>query len=339
MTSDQAKPATVTADTSPPTPPVCAAPSTDEPADAAFALAPTHDTPLIPVITPPPDGEPPAAADAAFGGETGLVSRRALVTGSAAPDSAAGRSTVPETWKWLWKDTLGRVAPFVVAAGIYARMSGLGWAGIGVRRSTARELGQDLAWGVAIGLPLAGLAAAFRARVAPRYRLPTAADQALQTLFYLAINAPAEELFWRGFVQTMTINSVGRLTRRMGRSGRRAESAAGAPLASAPTEAAPQQEAASGQLAREPGVAAAALGWALTTAIFGAYHRLGGWSWRSIAGVTAAGGVFGAVYLIPRKRRTILPSAIIHGLATAAFLSWGDAALHALSRRRRRARI
>jgi hypothetical protein len=71
------------------------------------------------------------------------------------------------------------------------------------------------------------------------------------------------------------------------------------------------------------------LGWAGVTAVFGAYHRLGGWSWRSIAGVTAAGGLFGALYALP-KRRSILPAIIAHGFATAGFLNWGDTALHAL---------
>lgn len=260
----------------------------------------------------------------------GFVSRRALVTAPAASATEVARSTPGETWKWLWKDTLGRVVPFVVAAGVYARWSGLGWSGIGVRRSTLRELGRDVAWGVALGMPLAGLAAAFRAWVAPRYRLPTVSDQALQTTFYLGINAPAEELFWRGFVQTMIINGVGRLRRRIGR-GRR-----GATIAAAGAAIQGADESSQVGAAPQPDVADAALGWALTTAIFGAYHRLGGWSWRSIAGVTAAGGVFGAVYLIPRKRRTIIPASVIHGLATAAFLSWGDATLHLLSRRRAR---
>ena len=319
------------AETQPSTPAVCALLSNGAVPGEAFAQA--ANALGASIIPPPPtDGSPAPSpvTEAADVAETGFVSRRALVTAPAASATAVTRSTPGETWKWLWKDTLGRVVPFVIAAGVYARWSGLGWSGIGVRRSTLRELGRDLAWGVALGLPLAGLAAAFRAWVAPRYRLPTASDQALQTVFYLGINAPAEELFWRGFVQTMIINGVGRLSRRIRRS-RRAAMPAAAPAAEDAGDQPPQPA-----LAPQPGVAEAALGWALTTAIFGAYHRLGGWSWRSIAGVTAAGGIFGAVYLIPRKRRTIIPASVIHGLSTAAFLSWGDATLHLLSRRQRR---
>ncbi len=239
------------------------------------------------------------------------------------PSPAVERSTVAATMDWLWKDTFGRVVPFAVAAGIYAKMTGEGAAGVGLPRSTARQLFRDAALGSAIGVPLMGLAIAFRGWVAPRYRLPTPADQALQTTFYLAVNAPAEELFWRGFLQTLAIRSVGRVRRWLWGVARRKQPAA-------------RHGAQEGAVEQTTGEAVdAALGWAITTAVFGAYHRLGGWSWRSIAGVTAAGGVFGAVYLAQRKRRSLVPSIIIHGLATAGFLSWGDAALHAFQRARR----
>ena len=109
------------------------------------------------------------------------------------------RSTVRDTWGWFWKDTAGRVAPMTGAALLYARLSGEGLAGVGLTRAQWKR---EMALGIAVGVPLAGIAAAFRGWVAPQYRLPTPADQALQTAFYLAINAPGEELFWRGMVQT-----------------------------------------------------------------------------------------------------------------------------------------
>lgn len=207
------------------------------------------------------------------------------------------RSMAVDTWTWLWKDSLGRVLPFVVAAGAYARFSGAGADGIGLSSAHWRK---DILWGTALGVPLAGIAAAFRARVAPGYRLPTGPDQALQTTFYFAINAPAEELFWRATVQTLAIRAVRRIPG-MKR---------GAPLA----------------------------GWALATAVFGAYHRLGNWSWKSIAGVTAAGALFGASYLAQSRRRSILLPTILHGFATAGFLSWGDVALHLRTQRRTHSR-
>jgi Type II CAAX prenyl endopeptidase Rce1-like len=213
---------------------------------------------------------------------------------SAVPRAVA-RSTVRDTWRWLWPDTAFRLAPFGAATFIYARFWGGGAAGVGL---TAAHLPRDLLLGTAIGLPLAGLAAAFRRWVAPGYRLPTPADQAFQTGFYLALNAPVEELFWRGMLQTLAVSGAA--------------------------------------LVLGPGGLAGATGWAATTGAFGAYHRLGGWSWRSIAGVTAAGGVFGLAYLLQPAPRSIWLPVVIHGLATAGFLSWGDAALHWWSGRARR---
>ncbi|MGO8951109.1 MAG: CPBP family intramembrane glutamic endopeptidase [Ktedonobacterales bacterium] len=202
-------------------------------------------------------------------------------------ENGAQYNRVADTWKWLWKDTLGRIVPFVAATAIYARASGKGAQGIGFTRD---GWARDLVLGVAAGIPLAGIAAIYRRIVAPGYRLPTPADQVLQTVFYLGINAPAEELFWRGMVQTLAISGLRKLPMRK----------INAPL----------------------------LGWALTTAVFGAYHRLGNWSWRAVGGVTVAGGLFGAAYLATGKRHSLLLSTILHGFMTAGFLSWGDVWLH-----------
>ena len=212
---------------------------------------------------------------------------------SMSPDLAPDRNTVADTWRWLWKDAAGRILPFALASAAYAHFSGLGARGIGLTRD---RLLRDVLVGNAVGIPAAAVAIAFRRWVAPSYRLPTPADQAFQTAFYFGLNAPVEELFWRGTVQRLAMAG----------------------------------------LARVPGLqrATGALGWAATTAAFGAYHRLGRWSWRSIAGVTVAGGLFGALYLRSR-RRSLLPAIIVHGYMTAGFLSWGDLALHLLRRRRR----
>lgn len=206
---------------------------------------------------------------------------------------APGRNTVADTWRWLWKDSAGRVLPFALAAAAYAHFSREGARGIGLTRDGVLR---DVLVGNAVGVPAAAVAIAFRRWVAPGYRLPTPADQAFQTAFYFGLNAPVEELFWRGTVQSLAIAGIRHV----------------------------------------PGLrrSAGALGWAATTAAFGAYHRLGRWSWRSIAGVTVAGGLFGALYLRSR-RRSLLPAIIVHGYMTAGFLSWGDLALHLLRNWRR----
>lgn len=208
-------------------------------------------------------------------------------------DAAISRNTVRDTWTWAWKDTAMRVLPFAVAAGVYARLSGEGAEGIGI---TADGWQREMLLGIAVGVPLAGIAAVFRERVAPGYRLPTDADQFAQTIFYFAVNAPGEELFWRGTVQDLAVRGLARIPR----------------------------------LQRAAGL----LGWAATTAVFGAYHRLGKWSWRSIAGVTVAGALLGALYQWPRGKRSILAPTIAHGFATAGFLSWAD--LYQYQRQKRR---
>lgn len=203
------------------------------------------------------------------------------------------RSTVRDTWGWLWKDTLGRVVPFFAGAALYARFLGRGSRGLGLTRD---GWARDVMLGTTLGIPMAAVAIAFRRWVAPRYRLPTPGDQAFQSAFYFLLNAPAEELLWRGTVQSAAIGALARVPR------------------------------------LRP--AAPALGWAFATATFGAYHRLGNWNWRSVVGVTVAGGLFGALYLAGPRRGSILAPIIVHGFATAGFLSWGDAALHVFARRR-----
>lgn len=208
-------------------------------------------------------------------------------------DADIPRNTVRDTWNWAWKDTAMRVLPFAAAAGVYARLSGNGLEGIGVTDDGWRR---EALIGIAIGIPLAGLAAFFRGKVSPGYRLPTDADQLAQTLFYFTVNAPGEELFWRGTVQDLAVRGLARVPRL--------------------------------------GKMAGLLGWAVTTAAFGAYHRLGNWSWRSIAGVTFAGAIFGALYQWPRGKRSLLAPMIAHGFATAGFLSWADVYLNLRQKRR-----
>jgi uncharacterized protein len=210
------------------------------------------------------------------------------------PRKAPARNTVRDTWSWLWKDTLVRIVPFMAAGVLYTRLSDR-TGQRDHRGQTGGGVAREVLAGVALGVPMAALAASFRAWVAPGYRLPTTADQALQTAYYFAINAPAEELFWRGTVQSATIRAL--------------------------------------RHAPRVGAAANPIGWALTTVAFGAYHRLGHWSWRAIGGVTLAGGLFGALHLAQPRRTSIVLPAIVHGFATAGFLSWGDVALD-LKRRR-----
>ena len=207
------------------------------------------------------------------------------------------RNTARETWARVWPDTLRRLVPFGAIALAYACLRADGASRVGL---ATRRRGRDLSLGLAIGVPMAGAAAAFRTWAVPGYRLPTAPDQALQTLYYMAMNAPVEELFWRGMLQTEAIERVGR---RIG-----------------------------------TGPRATALGWLIATAGFGIFHSLGGdWNWQAVTGATLAGGAFGLTYALQREPRSIWPSVIVHGLTTCGFFNLGDLALHARATRRHRA--
>lgn len=203
-------------------------------------------------------------------------------------------STARATWPGLRALILRMLAPFGVAVYVYARFFGGGPASVGLTRA---HIGRDLALGAAVGVPMAGAAAAFKRWAAPKYRLHTPADHALQTTFFMAVNAPIEELFWRGMLQKLAIQGAERLL--------------------------------------GPGKRANAAGWALTTLGFGAFHSIGGaWSPRAVLGATAGGGVFGLVYLLQPRPRSIVPSIIVHGLAGVGFFNLGDALLQWRAQRR-----
>jgi len=60
---------------------------------------------------------------------------------------------------------------------------------------------QQLLLGIVIGIPMAVFAITYRILiVGPWFRWPTVSDHALQGFFYLGVNGPVEELFFRGFL-------------------------------------------------------------------------------------------------------------------------------------------
>jgi len=200
-----------------------------------------------------------------------------------------------ETWRWFWPDVLIRLVPFWAVALIAAHFMGgllaVGWV------APPQGWPAALALGLGVGAVMLVLAVAWRARISPGYRLPTNADQALQSFFYLILNAPTEEIFWRGVVQALAIRGLAALG--LGH------------------------------------LWSIILGIAAISIIFGAYHRLGGYPWRFNIAAMLAGALFGALY-VALPGPSIVVAAIVHGLTTAGYLSWGDAALHRLHLRKLR---
>lgn len=205
------------------------------------------------------------------------------------------RSHPRDSWRWIWRDTLIRLVPFTLAILLAAHFMG-GLAAVGVAAPPQGWLAA-LALGIAVGLGMLVLAILWRRQIAPGYRLPTRRDQALQTTFYLVLNAPIEEAFWRGVVQTLAIRGLAALG-----------------------------------LAH---LLSVILGVAATAISFGAYHRLGNYPWRFNIAAMLAGALFGTLYVV-LPGPSIVVVTVVHGLTTAGYLSWGDAALHTLKMRRQR---
>jgi membrane protease YdiL (CAAX protease family) len=108
------------------------------------------------------------------------------------------RSTVRDTWRWLWPDVLMRIIPLSIIPFLYIAIFHLPLAFLGL---TLHNWPLQLALGCGIGLVMTAFAISYRvAVVGPWFRWPTPGDHALQSFYYLIINGPAEELFFRGFL-------------------------------------------------------------------------------------------------------------------------------------------
>lgn len=117
---------------------------------------------------------------------------------SSAKSQQVVRSTVASTWKWLWPDVLMRILPMGVAPFLYIAIFHLPLTFLGL---TLHNAPQQLLIGLLVGIGMAGFAAGYRMLiVGPWFRWPSVSDHLLQGFFYLFINGPVEELFFRGFM-------------------------------------------------------------------------------------------------------------------------------------------
>jgi membrane protease YdiL (CAAX protease family) len=179
-----------------------------------------------------------------------------------------------------------RILPLGLVPFIYIAIFRLPLSFLGL---TVSNVPQQLVIGTGLGIVMTIFAAIYRMYVVgPWFRWPTLSDHVLQGFFYLVINAPVEELFFRGFLLTVVMQWTG-----------------------------------------WPG-----WGWLVSTAAYTLYHRLGKWSWRSVAGVGLAGIIFSTLYIAQSQPRSLLAVIIAHGLTTCGFLSWGDEFMYRVWRRK-----
>ena len=110
------------------------------------------------------------------------------------------RSTVIDTWRWLWPDVLMRIIPLGVIPFLYIAIFHLPFSFLGL---TLHNWPQQLVIGLVVGIVMTCFASAYRMYVVgPFFRRPTVGDHLLQGFYYLIINGPVEELFFRGVLYT-----------------------------------------------------------------------------------------------------------------------------------------
>jgi membrane protease YdiL (CAAX protease family) len=118
---------------------------------------------------------------------------------TAAP--AVLRTTVASSWSWMRLDLLLRLLPLTLVPFVFSRLSGTPLLNLGL---VITHPLRDLL--VAIPAALAGfaIAAAFNiylSRRSGRWLVPSEPDLLVQCAYYLVLNAPIEEWFFRGFLQ------------------------------------------------------------------------------------------------------------------------------------------
>jgi membrane protease YdiL (CAAX protease family) len=121
--------------------------------------------------------------------------------------SQVARSTVADTWRWLWPDVLMRIIPLGVIPFVYIAIFHLPLAFLGL---TLHNWPQQLVIGLVVGFLMTCFASMYRMYVVgPYFRRPTPGDHLLQGFYYLLINGPIEELFFRGFLLAVVTQWTG----------------------------------------------------------------------------------------------------------------------------------
>ena len=117
---------------------------------------------------------------------------------SSVKSSQVVRSTVTDSWRWMWPDILLRIIPMGIIPFIYIALLHLPLSFLGL---TFHNVPQQVILGLIVGIAMAAFSTLYRMYiVGPWFRWPTIGDHIFQGFFYLFINGPVEELFFRGFM-------------------------------------------------------------------------------------------------------------------------------------------
>jgi len=105
------------------------------------------------------------------------------------------------SWSWMKWDLPLRLVPLLAAPAVFAWISRTPISELGINLS---HPGRDLLLAIPCGLVGFGVAAGFAeylSRRAGHWFVPDRTDLALQSFYYIVLNAPIEEWFFRGFLQ------------------------------------------------------------------------------------------------------------------------------------------
>jgi len=98
----------------------------------------------------------------------------------------------------MWPDILLRIIPMGIIPFIYIALLHLPLSFLGL---TFHNVPQQVILGLIVGIAMAAFSTLYRMYiVGPWFRWPTIGDHIFQGFFYLFINGPVEELFFRGFM-------------------------------------------------------------------------------------------------------------------------------------------
>jgi membrane protease YdiL (CAAX protease family) len=112
-------------------------------------------------------------------------------------------TTPKDSLSWIWWDVPARLLPLAVGPLVFLWLSHMPASSLGI---SFHHLRRDLLLAVPLGVVGFAIAAVFMeylSRRNGRWFAPTVPDLALQVTYYVVLNAPIEEWFFRGFLQGM----------------------------------------------------------------------------------------------------------------------------------------
>ncbi len=111
------------------------------------------------------------------------------------------RTTMVGSWLWMRWDLPIRLVPLLAAPALFAWLSRTPISALGVNLShPVRDLLLTIPLGL-VGFAVAAGFGEYLSRRAGHWFVPDRSDLALQSLYYIVLNAPIEEWFFRGFLQ------------------------------------------------------------------------------------------------------------------------------------------